>query len=173
MKVSVIFAQNTAGAIGALGPHPLPWHYPEDLKRFKELTKDKPIIMGSNTFDSLPNLLPGRYHFVVTGSKGLARLGPMDRVQFVSSLEQALAFAEPMADEVFIIGGAGLIDEGLRIADTVYRTIVLGDHDIKGRPALVEQPGDEAPYWGRYEKTDRVLIGASLFFETYEAIATK
>jgi dihydrofolate reductase len=170
MKVSVIFAQTKGGAIGALGPHPLPWHYPIDLKRFKVLTQDKPIIMGSNTFDSLPNLLPGRYHLVVTGSKGLARLGPMDRVQFVNSLEEAITWAGNHGDEVFIIGGAGLIDEGIKIADTVYRTVVLDEHEIKGRPALVEQPGLRPPYWGRYEQTSSALIDESLLFETYQAI---
>ena len=170
MKISVIFAQTADGAIGALGPHPLPWHYPEDLKRFKELTKGKPIIMGNNTFDSLPNLLPGRYHYVVTGSKGLVRLGPMDCVQFVNSLEQALAFAMPTADEVFIIGGAGLIDAGIEIADTVYRTVILDPHDIKGRPALVEQPGLTEPYWGRYIRREHLLVNEVLRFETFVAI---
>jgi len=169
MKLSVIFAQTVGGAIGALGPHPLPWHYPEDLKRFKTLTAGKPIIMGNNTFDSLPNLLPGRYHYVVTSRAGLVRLGPMDRVQFVPSLEAALAAAQREADEAFVIGGAGLIDAAIERADAVYRTVVLAPVQIRGRQALVNQPG-EFPYWGVHELTEQTPVGDELVFETYHRI---
>ena len=59
-----IYARAANGVIGRDGT--LPWHIPADLKRFKALTQGKPMIMGRKTFDSLPGLLPGRRHIVLT-----------------------------------------------------------------------------------------------------------
>ena len=60
----LIVAAAANGMIGADGK--LPWHLPADLKRFKVLTMGKPLVMGRKTFESLPGLLPGRRHIVLT-----------------------------------------------------------------------------------------------------------
>ena len=62
--LGMIWAQSRNGVIGRDGA--LPWHLPADLRRFKSLTQDAPMIMGRKTFDSLPGLLPGRRHIVIT-----------------------------------------------------------------------------------------------------------
>jgi dihydrofolate reductase len=61
---TLIVARADNGIIGKDGA--LPWHIPADLKRFKALTMGKPMIMGRKTFESLPGLLPGRRHIVLT-----------------------------------------------------------------------------------------------------------
>ena len=63
-SVTAILARADNGAIGLEGG--LPWRIPADLKRFRMLTGDRPMIMGRRTFESLPSLLPGRRHIVLT-----------------------------------------------------------------------------------------------------------
>lgn len=85
----------------------LPWHVPEDLKRFKALTMGHAIIMGRKTHESIGRALPGRRNIVIT--RGAASFTGCDTVQ---SLEQALRLTEQ--DELpFIIGGAQLYAEAL------------------------------------------------------------
>jgi dihydrofolate reductase len=62
--VVLVVARARNGVIGRDGT--LPWHLPQDLKRFKALTLGAPMIMGRKTFESLPGLLPGRRHIVLT-----------------------------------------------------------------------------------------------------------
>ena len=63
-EIVLIYARASNGAIGHEGR--LPWHLPADLKRFKALTMGKPMVMGRKTFESLPGVLPGRRHIVLT-----------------------------------------------------------------------------------------------------------
>lgn len=166
MKVSVIFAQDKKGAIGYAGPEILPWHYPEDLKRFKELTLGKPIIMGTNTYESLPGLLPGRFHYVVTRKKGLHRLGRMDRIQFVPSVADALVDAANQGHkEIFVIGGAELINSVLHTADVIYRTILLKE-ELHGDTVEVLQPWQSCA-WASYNKPTAENINGEMVFETW------
>jgi dihydrofolate reductase len=103
----------------------LPWHLPADLRHFKELTLGKPIIMGRKTWESLPGLLPGRRHIIVTRQQAYVAKG----AETASDLESAIALAGDV-DEVMIVGGATLYAEALGIADRLYMTLV--DADIEG-----------------------------------------
>lgn len=67
MSLSIIVAKASNNAIGK--DNALLWHLSDDLKRFKKLTMGHPIIMGRKTFESLPGVLPGRVHYVLTGNK--------------------------------------------------------------------------------------------------------
>lgn len=168
MKINLIYAQNEDGAIGLAGPHPLPWHHPEDLARFKELTAGKPIVMGMHTFDSLPRLLPGRFHYVLTRGKGLPRLGRMASVQFLNSFDQVVESAKQVdMDELFVIGGAGLINSLIGTADTIYRTIVLNT-PLEGKVARVWRPEDKAPAWRDYGMITHQIVDDRLIFQRYE-----
>ena len=62
--ITLVLARAENGVIGRDGG--LPWHIPADLKRFKTLTMGKAMVMGRKTFESLPGLLPGRRHIVLT-----------------------------------------------------------------------------------------------------------
>src|SRR3954447_4035533 len=63
-RIILVVARAQNGVIGRDGK--LPWHLPADLKRFKALTMGSAMVMGRRTFDSLPKLLPGRRHIVLT-----------------------------------------------------------------------------------------------------------
>src|SRR4051794_41811545 len=63
-RITLVIARARNGVVGGNGK--LPWHLPADLKRFKALTMGSAMVMGRRTFDSLPGLLPGRRHIVLT-----------------------------------------------------------------------------------------------------------
>ena len=92
------------------------WHLPNDLKFFKETTMGKPILMGRKTLNSLPKLLPGRTHLVLSTSN----LNIDGVIQF-TNIEDALDYIKNI-DEVFIIGGASIYKEFLSYADKLYLT---------------------------------------------------
>jgi dihydrofolate reductase len=103
----------------------LPWHLPADLKHFKALTMGKPMVMGRKTWESLPGLLPGRRHIVVTRNPAYAASG----AETAHSLEEAIAMAKD-ATEIMVVGGANLYAQALPIAGTVYLTLV--DAEFEG-----------------------------------------
>lgn len=115
VKLSVIVAIAKDGVIGV--NNTLPWHLPEDLKRFKALTMGHHIIMGRKTYDSLGRLLPGRTTVIVTRNADYQIEGAL----IANSLEQAIAMCHN-DDEVFLIGGAELYQTGLGLADKLYIT---------------------------------------------------
>ena len=96
----------------------LPFRLPEDLKRFKALTMNHPIIMGRKTWQSLPRALPGRHNIVITRQDNFCA----DSATTVSSLGQALAVAGDAP--VFVIGGAEIYGLALSKADRLYLTEV-------------------------------------------------
>ena len=85
--VSILVATDERGAIGRDGG--LPWHLPNDLKRFKALTMGKPIVMGRKTWDSIGRPLPGRLNVVITRQAAYAAAG----ATVAASLDAALAAA--------------------------------------------------------------------------------
>lgn len=112
----MILARSDNGVIGNQGK--LPWHLPADLKHFKATTKGAPMIMGRKTFDSLPGLLPGRDHIVLTRDKNWSA----DGVKIASSPHDAITIAN--APRIFIIGGAQIYNLFMPIADTIILTEV-------------------------------------------------
>lgn len=97
-QITLIYARASNGVIGRDGD--LPWRLPADLKRFKALTMDKPMIMGRKTFESLPGLLPGRRHIVLTRDADWQS----DGAEIAGSVESALELAR--SEDVSIVGGA-------------------------------------------------------------------
>ena len=100
------------------------WHLSDDLARFKKTTMGRPIIMGRKTFESLPKLLPGRTHYVLTGNSGYR--APEGVILF-SSPEELLA-ALPEGD-AFIIGGAAVYRLLLPYADKMMLTEIEKDYE--------------------------------------------
>jgi dihydrofolate reductase len=115
--VSILVATDERGAIGRDGG--LPWHLPNDLKRFKSLTMGKPIVMGRKTWDSIGRPLPGRLNVVITRQAGYASAG----VTIVPSLEAALV-AAGKAGEVCVIGGAEIYRLALPVTERIHLTRV-------------------------------------------------
>lgn len=103
----------------------LPWHLPADLKHFKAKTLGKPIIMGRKTWDSLGRPLPGRLNLVVSRQAGLQ----LEGAEVFPSLEAAIVRADEWAreqgvDELMLLGGAQLYEQGLALAERLYLTRV-------------------------------------------------
>lgn len=129
MKISMVVAMSENRAIGLQGR--LPWHLPRDLKRFKELTMGKSILMGRKTFQSINKPLPGRQNLVLTTDATFAPSG----VKVLHSLEEVMALK---LEELFVIGGEDIYRLFLPKTSHIYLTLVHAE--IKGDvhfPALV------------------------------------
>ncbi len=113
--VSIIAAIAANGVIGR--NNDLPWHLPEDLKRFRALTMGHHIIMGRKTYESLGRLLPGRTTVIVSRNVDYRVEGAI----VVPTLAQAIAACHD-DPEVFVIGGAQLYRDALPVADKLYLT---------------------------------------------------
>jgi dihydrofolate reductase len=120
MKISLIVAVSENGTIGR--NNGLPWRLPLDLRRFKQLTLGKPVIMGRKTWESIGRPLPGRKNIILTRDEALEAPGCV----VVRSTGAALAEAGEAA-EIMIIGGASLYEAFLPEAQTVYLTRVQGE----------------------------------------------
>jgi dihydrofolate reductase len=115
--IVIIVAVAENGVIGS--DNRLPWHLPDDLKRFKLLSIGKPVVMGRRTFDSIGRPLPGRSNIVVSRQRGLAIEGTV----VAPSLDAALA-AAGTAPEVVVIGGAEIFRQVLPRTATIHLTRV-------------------------------------------------
>ena len=95
----------------------LPWHIPEDLKNFKELTTENTVIMGRKTWESIPEKfrpLPNRNNIVI--SRNLSAEG----ADVCSSVKEALEKAKSYGKEIFIIGGSSIYEQFLPLTDKMY-----------------------------------------------------
>ena len=115
--ISLIVAAAENDVIGRQGE--LPWRLSDDLRRFKAITMDKPIVMGRKTWESIGRPLPGRQNIVITRQPGYTAEG----CDVVSSVDAAIA-ASGDADEIMIIGGSEIYALFLRRAERIYLTRV-------------------------------------------------
>lgn len=124
-EIVLIYARAANGAIGFEGR--LPWHIPADLKRFKALTMGKPMIMGRKTFDSLPGLLPGRRHIVLTRRDDWSSEG----AEHVCSVDEALAAARRDNDtgQIAVVGGSAIYDVFRPLAHRIEVTEIHADYE--------------------------------------------
>lgn len=137
MDIALIAAMSDNRIIGKDGT--LPWRVPSDLKRFKELTMDKVIVMGRKTFESIGSKpLPGRTNIVITKSSQFADqyIFGQPSLLTVTTLSSALHLAMTLAngkakltndinlEEVMIIGGESLYAECLPLARAIYLSTI-------------------------------------------------
>jgi dihydrofolate reductase len=106
----------------------LVWDIPEDLARFRAITRGHPVIMGRKTWESIPEKnrpMPKRMNIVVSRNPEYPATGAV----VCTSLQEALEKAKTGegAEEIFIIGGSGLFAEGMDIMDRLYLTLVFDD----------------------------------------------
>jgi len=124
MKISMIAAVAKNLAIGK--NNQLLWHIPEDLKRFKEITRGHAVVMGSKTFESLGRPLPQRTNIVIAKDVNYKA----DGCVVVHSLDEAVIEAgKTEKDEVFIIGGGSIYTQFLPRADKLYITLVDKEYE--------------------------------------------
>jgi len=111
------------------------WHLPADLRFFKNLTMGHPIVMGRKTYESIGKPLPGRTTVIITRQHDLEAPGCI----VVNSIDEAIAQAQTIDQDVYIIGGAEIYKQALSKVDTIYLTRV--HHTFEGDtffPEIVE-----------------------------------
>lgn len=127
MKLAHIVAVAENNVIG--NESDLPWDIPEDMAFFKEKTKNRCLIMGRKTFESVGHPLPNRLNIVITRQKDYK--SPAGNVVIKPNLKEAIEFARTQTsqygDEVFIIGGGEIYKQSLDLVDIIYLTRI---HEI-------------------------------------------
>ncbi len=126
VSLSLVAGIASNNCIG-VGGH-LPWHIPEDLKHFREVTTGKTVLMGRKTWESLPEKfrpLPNRLNIVITRQTDYV---VPEKVEVFATIEAAIA-AHPN-EEIMVIGGAEIYRQTIDLADTLYMTLV--DQAIDG-----------------------------------------
>lgn len=129
VKVTIIVAFSNELTIGRDGG--MPWVLREDLKRFKKMTMDKPVIMGRKTFESLGRPLPGRTNIVVSNKH--AATFP-EGVLVFDTLEAAIDAGKKIAydkglGEVCVIGGGQIYAQAIDLADYIFATHIIANID--------------------------------------------
>ncbi len=117
--ITIVVARAINGVIGR--DNRMPWHIPGDLKRFKALTMGSVMVMGRKTFESLPGLLPGRRHVVLTRDPEWR----VEGVEVAHDATGALALAD--GEPVSVIGGAAIFELFEPLADRIELTEVIAE----------------------------------------------
>jgi dihydrofolate reductase len=161
-RVALIAAVASNGVIGA--GNRLPWHLPEDLRRFRALTSGHSVVMGRKTWESIGRPLPNRQNIVVSRQAGLG----LDGASVVETLEAALALAN-RPDPVFVIGGEALYRSALPLAVILHLTEIARDFDGDAR-----FPAFERDAWREIAREVHEPANAGGFayhFATYERVS--
>ncbi len=116
-RIALVVAMDREHAIGR--GNALPWHLPDDLKRFKTLTLDQTILMGRRTAESLGRALPRRRNIVLTRSGAV----PFAGMEAVASIDQAMQHV-PAGQALYVIGGGKVYAQMLPFADVLHLTCV-------------------------------------------------
>lgn len=119
--ITIVVAMGLKNEIGA--NNELLWHLPTDLKRFKEITTDHPIIMGRKTYESIGKPLPNRTNIVVSRKENWFEEG----ILIVGSLKEALKFAKKIDENIYIIGGGNVYEQTLALTDRLEVTQVQAE----------------------------------------------
>ena len=156
--LTIVVARAINGVIGKDGG--LPWHIPGDLKRFKALTMGKPMIMGRRTFESLPGLLPGRRHIVLSRDPAWSAPG----ADVARDVDHALALtgSEPSS----VIGGAAVFGMFEPIAERIELTEVLAEVD--GDVTMVDPRSSEC--WREIAHEDHQPSGGTPGWRTISLV---
>ncbi|QNE05523.1 dihydrofolate reductase [Croceicoccus marinus] len=138
-ELFLVFARAQNGVIGQNGR--LPWHIPADLAHFKRLTMGTPMIMGRATYDSLPGVLPGRRHIVLTRDEDWSG----EDAEIAHDFDSAIHLAN--AARIAVIGGADVFAQAMPLARRIEMTEV--HRDFEGDVTM------PAPPAGEWEETGR------------------
>jgi dihydrofolate reductase len=147
MRIALVVAMSRNRVIGR--DNALPWHAPEDLRHFRQLTTGRAVIMGRKTYESIGKALPERLNIVVTRDRGFHAPGVVNAY----TLDEALRLAEEsrLGAETMVIGGAQIFALVLPVADRIYLTEL--DIEVEGDTFLPPL----AP--GHWREAERVRHG--------------
>jgi dihydrofolate reductase len=143
--ITIVVARAANGVIGKDGT--LPWRLPADMKHFKAVTMGSAMVMGRKTFESLPKLLPGRRHIVLTRDRGWRA----DGVETAHSVEEAITLGR--GESISVIGGAEIIELFLPHADAVELTEI--HYEAEGDTRM---PGFDPLEWREAGRDDHQAV---------------
>ncbi len=156
--ITIVVARAINGVIGH--DNRLPWHIPGDLKRFKALTMGSAMVMGRKTFESLPGLLPGRRHIVLTRD-------PEWRAEGAEVAHDAAdALARARDEQVSVIGGAAVFALFEPLADRIELTEVLAE--IAGDVTMPDLRSSER--WREIAYEDHQAVGETPAWRTISLV---
>ena len=160
--ITIIAAIGKNNALGK--DNQLLWRLPKDLKHFKSLTENHPIVMGRKTYESIGKPLPNRTNIVVSRKENWFS----EDILIVSKLKEAVKFAKKIDEEVFIIGGGEIYKQTMELADRLEITYV--DEDFEADTFF---PKIDLKIWQKtneefYEKDE--ANNHNFYFQTYERI---
>lgn len=180
MRISIVVALDQKRGIGK--NNDLLFRIPEDLKRFRELTDGRPIIMGRKTFESIGRVLPNRTNIIITRDKNFKATGTIIVHSLEEALEKArnviLSKAKDLGDssshhrltqndirsqEIFIIGGGQIFEQALPLVQKLYLTLVEGDYGAdtffpdysEFKKIVFEKSGESTGYKYRFLDLER------------------
>lgn len=163
--ISAIFAMSENRVIGK--DNKIPWYLPADFKHFKNITNGHPIIMGRKTYESIGRPLPNRTNIIITRDKTYK----VDGCVVVNSLTAALDTAKSLDhEEIFIIGGAEIYKQSMKILNRLYLTIIHAN--IDGDTFLPELPDAN---WKEFSKEQHLRDEKNIYdysFLIYKNIKT-
>jgi len=156
-RIYLVAAVAANGVIGAQGK--LPWHLPEDLRRFKQITLGHPVLMGRKTWESIGRPLPGRENIVITRQHDYAAPGAI----VTASFEEALTACKGR-DPVFVIGGSRVFRDALPLASGLLLTEIHRDY-----AGDTYWPQVEPSAWRETEREQHIAANGIAFdFVRYE-----
>ena len=144
-EIVFVVARARDGTIAKAGD--VPWKIREDLQRFVAHTRGRPMIMGRKTFDSLPGLLPGRRHIVLTRNRDWSAPG----AEVAHSVDEALDMAGP--GDLSVIGGADIFR---LFEDHATRFELTEVHEDTGGEVMMDYPAD---HWVETAREERAADG--------------
>jgi len=159
--ITIVVARAINGVIGKDGT--LPWHIPGDLKRFKQLTMGSAMIMGRKTFDSLPGVLPGRRHIVMTRDPEWQ----VEGVEVVHDVDSAIQAAGNTP--ISVIGGAAIFDLFEPLADKIELTEVIAE--IEGDVSMPDLRSSER--WREVASEDHMPTAETPAWRTVTLVKAK
>ena len=158
MMISIIAALGRNRVIGS--ENSIPWKLPADMKRFRELTTGKPVIMGRKTFESIGRPLPNRANIIITTDKNYRA----DSCIVVHSVDEALKAAK--GSEIMVIGGSQIYKQFLPTANRMYLTFI--DKEFEGDAYFPEYSEHEWKETSREEHVDE--NGLKYSFVNFERV---
>ena len=158
MLISLIVAMDERRGIGLNGQ--IPWHLPDDLKRFRQLTMGHHLIMGRKTFEAIGKPLPGRTTIVITRNE---TYNP-NNCLVAHSFKEAVTLARDNGDdEAFVCGGGEIYAEALPSASRIYMTIVHASFVVDTQFPLYEQYSWDITHLSRHAVDERHLHPFTFF----------
>jgi len=164
--LAVIAAVGKNNALGK--DNRMPWHLPDDLKRFRKITSGHTIIMGRKTFESLPKPLPNRRHIILTRDREYR--APQPDIEIVHSIPELFAVLDPRAKN-FVIGGGEIYRQLLPYSDLLYLTVIDAEFD-----ADTYFPQFDSCEWELVDQEQGVVNASNPWphrFEIYKRVAGK